>query len=137
MSHPVLELGLLHTLHGVSAVLLGQPAHQTHQLLVLLTVQLQLLSVSAAAGGRELVWGIHLWQSGPGATLLQAVAVALHNVGHDSVGAVALARVHLPALGTGAGTPLPKPSGAHPVALDTGLAEGVVTGQRHGLLEQI
>ena len=65
------------------------------------------------------------------------MTVALHYVGNDAVGPVALSGVHLPALRAGACAPLPGAPGTRPVALDAPLAEGVITGQGNRLLEEI
>lgn len=121
------------------AVVLGETAHQADQLLVLLTVELQLLCVPAAARNlsRNLLSQLGLRRARCRAALPQTLTVALHYVGHNAVGSVALSWVDLPTLGAGAHASLAGAPGSCPVALDAALAEGVITGQRHRLLEQI
>lgn len=139
LTHPIFLLSVLDTHHGVISVLLGETAHQTHQLLVFLTVKFQLLSVSAAAWdwSRSLLWHPNIWKAGFTPALLQPVTVALHDVGNNTVWPVALPGVHLPALRTRACASLPMASGTRPVTLNAPLAEGVITRQRHRLLEKI
>lgn len=134
-SYPISLLCILHAHQRMSPVFLRDPAHQTHQLLVFLTIQLQLFSVSAAKWGR----GNRVCRQ-PGQpipTFLDPLAVALHDVGHNAVGSVALAREDCPALRTGTRSTLAFASRAAPVTRNTGLAESVVAGQGNRVLEQV
>lgn len=119
----------------MSPVVLRDPTHQTHQLLVFLTIQFQLFPVSAAKWGfRDRVCR-QPGQLNP--TFLDPLAVALHDVGHDAVGSVALAREDFPALRTGTRPALALAARAAPVTGNTGLAESVVAGQGNRVLEQV
>lgn len=133
-SYPVPLLGILHTDQRMSTVVLRDPAHQAHQLLVLLAVQLQLFSVAyAERRGRSRLR--HTRQPDP--ALLHALAVALHDVGHDAVRPVALTVKDLPALWTRPRSSLAFNTRAAPVAGDAGFTESVVAGQGDRLLEEI
>lgn len=152
MSYPVSVLSLLHAHQRVAAVVLRQAAHQTHQLLVLLAVQLQLLTMSPTLGRRfgdrhapdtPTNCSTSTTSTQSRTALLQALAVALHDVGHDAVAPVGLAGEELAALGTGAGASIALALALcvaprfGPVARDAGLAESVVTRQGHWLLEDL
>lgn len=130
-SHPVPLLRILYADQRVAPVLLGNSAHQAYQLLVLLTVKLDLLPVAQAERG----WPG--WGSPPTwlPTLLQALAVALHNIGHYSVGPEGLARECRPTLGAGNRPTLA--CWASPVACDAGLTKGVVTREGDRLFEEV
>lgn len=133
--YPISLLCILHADQRMSPVVLGDPAHQTHQLLVFLTIEFQFFSVSAAKWVFRNHVGRHLSQPTP--TFLDPLAVALHDVGHNAVGSVALAREDFPALRTGTRPALAFAARAAPVTGNTGLAESVVAGQGNRVLEQV
>lgn len=133
--HPVFQLSLVHTHQHVRAMLLRYGADETHELVLLLAVQLQFLAVSRAAwhGARSAARDAR-------ALLLDLPAVALHDVGHDAVGSVTLTGENFAALRARAGCATYRLAGcaraaAAPVVSNAGLAEGVIAWERHGLLE--
>jgi len=134
-SYPISLLCILHAHQRMSPVILRDPAHQTHQLLVFLAVEFQLFSVSAAKWGFRNCVCRQLGQPTP--TFLDPLAVALHDVGYNAVGSVALAREDFPALRTGTRPALAFAARAAPVAGNTGLTESVVAGQGNRMLEQV